>query len=133
MDPLVDLTRSLSIVSAVWFLFSDFFVDFREEETEVVVDTLAALRFKADDDDEDVVGVPAPLDAVVVVAVDDDTLEEMEDTVSSCSSSQNFFFRRSLFPETAAKAGPSCNFEFTLHPFTALVAGEVVVVVVASL
>ena len=118
-------------VSAVvwWCLFSDFFVDFREEETEVVVvDTLAAFRFKADDDD--VVGVLAALDAVVVV--DDDTLGEIEDTVSSCSSSQNFFLRRSLFPETAAKAGPSCNFEFTLHPFTALVAG-VVVVVAASL
>ena len=92
-----------------------------------MVDTLLAdLRFKADDDDEDVVGV-----ALDVVVVDDDTLEDIEDTVSSCSSSQNFFLRRSLFPETAAKAGPSCNFEFILHPFTAL--DGVLVVVAVSL
>ena len=91
-----------------------------------MVDTLlAALRFKADDDDEDVVGV------ALDVVVDDDTLEDIEDTVSSCSSSQNFFLRRSLFPETAAKAGPSCNFEFILHPFTAL--DGVLVVVAVSL
>ena len=83
--------------------FSDFLVDFRDTGVETLV-----LRFKAEEEDDDVEAGDESLEA-------DDILDGTDVNVST-SSSQNFFLRRSLLPETAARAGPSSSLGLILQP-----------------
>ena len=93
-------------------LSDDFLLDFLDDEaTELTL----LLRFNADtvdvdDDDEEGDGV--------VLELDDVAMLEGIALSESTSSSQNFFFRRSLLPDTAAIAGPSSNLGLPLHPLS---------------
>ena len=92
-------------------LSDDFLLDFLDDEaTELTL----LLRFNADtvavDDDDEGDGV--------VLELDDVAMLEGIALSESTSSSQNFFFRRSLLPDTAAIAGPSSNLGLPLHPLS---------------